>query len=233
MISNNYYNLNEEIMQINGLIKTTLLDYPEHMACTVFLGGCNFRCPFCHNKNLVLNPQDQATISQEYLFEFLNKRKTILEGVCISGGEPTIHEELKELISSIKHIGLKVKLDTNGYRPEVIKDLVHADLIDYIAMDIKSTKANYAKVTNIANFNIEKIEESIDFIMSSVKHYEFRTTVVKELHSFDDIREIREWVKGCNLHRIQSYQQSENVISPDFSSYTIEELKLLEDQNEF
>lgn len=216
-------------MQINGLIKTTLLDYPGHMACTVFLGGCNFRCPFCHNKNLVLNPQDENIISQNYLFEFLNKRKTVLEGVCISGGEPTIHKELKELISSIKNIGLNVKLDTNGYRPEVIKDLYHSDLIDYIAMDIKTTKNNYSHVTDIPNLDISKIEESVDFIMSYVKNYEFRTTVVKELHCLDDIREIRKWVKGCMHYRIQSYQHSENVISPNFSSYTYEELKLLEE----
>jgi pyruvate formate lyase activating enzyme len=216
-------------MQIKGLIKTTLLDYPGHLACTIFLGGCNFRCPFCHNKNLVLNPESGDVIPYEYIFEYLSKRKNILEGVCISGGEPTLHKELKSFIREIKALGLKVKIDTNGYRPDVIKDLYENHLIDYIAMDIKAPKEKYPMATGVKNILIENIVESIDFIMNNVENYEFRTTVVKELHSLNDIIEIKDWVKGCKLYRIQSYKDSENVIQPGFSSYSEDELKSLKD----
>lgn len=220
-------------MQIHGLIKTTLLDYPDHLACTVFLGGCNFRCPFCHNKGLVLFPETQNIISEEYLLEYLNKRRNILEGVCITGGEPTIHKDLKPFISSLKELGFKIKLDTNGYRPDVIKDLYAEGLIDYIAMDVKATKSKYPLVTDIPNLDLSKIQESIDFILSTVKNYEFRTTVVKEFHTFEDIGQIKEWLGGCKLYRLQTYRDSENVISSGFSAYSEEEFKLLEAQNGF
>lgn len=215
-------------MQIHGLIKTTLLDYPGYLACTVFLGGCNFRCPFCHNKNLVLTPESEEIISFEYLFEYLKKRKNLLEGVCISGGEPTIHSDLKDFIAEIKKEGLKVKLDTNGSHPEVIKELYDLHLIDYIAMDIKASKDKYPYVTGVPDLDILKIEESIDFIMSRASNYEFRTTVVKELHTPDDIKKIKNRLKGCKLYRLQSYRDSENVIVPGFTSYSEEELKKLE-----
>ena len=215
-------------MQIHGLNKTTLLDYPEHLASTVFTGGCNFRCPFCHNKTLVLNPEEQPLIDEPEVLAYFEKRKTIIEGVCITGGEPTLQKDLPEFLKKIKDIGLKVKLDTNGYRPEIIKSLFEKGLVDYIAMDIKASKENYGKVAGVSNFDVSKIEESIKFIIENFPNYEFRTTVVKELHSPEEILKIKEWLSGTKKYKLQSYKESDGVINPIFTSYTYEEFKALE-----
>lgn len=212
-------------MQIHGLNKTTLLDYPEHVAATVFVGGCNFRCPFCHNSDLVLNPASQPFIGEEEIFDFLNKRKNILSGVCISGGEPTLQPDLDEFIRKIKDMGLLVKLDTNGYRPEIIKGLVEKDLLDYIAMDIKSGVTGYKSAAGITELDWEKIAESIDFIMNSGVQYEFRTTVVKGIHKKQDFEEITNLIKGCGSYFLQNYKDNENVILPGFAVFSKEELE--------
>ncbi len=141
-------------MEIHGFNKTTLLDYPGHVACTVFTGHCNMRCPFCHNGDLVLTPGSQPAISEEEFFSFLNKRKNILEGVAITGGEPTIQADLPEFIKRIKEFNLEVKLDSNGMRPEILRKLMDENLVDYFAMDIKSSKSGYAYATGIANFDL-------------------------------------------------------------------------------
>ncbi|SHI46278.1 anaerobic ribonucleoside-triphosphate reductase activating protein [Parasporobacterium paucivorans] len=214
-------------MQIHGLIKTSLVDYPGYLACTIFTGCCNFRCPFCQNKGLVLSPGSEPVIPTETVLDYLQKRKTILEGVCISGGEPTLQAGLKDFIRSIKALGLKVKLDTNGTRPDVLKALQHENLLDYVAMDIKAPRNKYAEVSGIDSPDMDRIQESIDFIMSSMQDYEFRTTVVKELHSLDDIREIISWIRGCRLYTIQSYRDGDTVICPGFTAYTQEELDTL------
>lgn len=222
-------------MQIHGLNKTTLLDYPEHIAATIFTGGCNFRCPFCHNKDLVLNPAGQPLIDEQEVFAFLKKRKGILTGVCVTGGEPTLQPDLKEFLAKIKEIGLQVKLDTNGYRPEILKDVVECGLVDYVAMDIKSSKQGYAKAVGMENqssqkgFSIENIEESVRYLMESEIVYEFRTTVVRELHTEEEMEAIGQWIQGCGAYFLQSYEENENVICPGFHACKKEELLRFEE----
>jgi pyruvate formate lyase activating enzyme len=211
-------------MQIHGFNKTTLLDYPKHLASTIFLGGCNMRCPFCHNSSLVLHPASVPTIPAEEVIAYLTKRKGILEGVCITGGEPTIYPDLIELIKEIKGLGLKVKLDTNGSNPSVLKSLVEDQLIDYVAMDIKNSKENYGLSIGINNYNVSKINESITYLLSSSIDYEFRTTIVKEHHTEEDILSIGQWIKGAKAYYLQSYKDSGEILSPGLSSHTKETL---------
>ena len=177
-------------MKIYGLNKTTLLDYPGHVAAAVFLGGCNCRCPFCQNGDLVLRPESQAEIGEEELFAFLKKRKGILSGVCITGGEPTLEKELGELAGKIKEMGYLVKLDTNGLRPEVVGELLEDGLLDYIAMDVKNSMERYGETVGLEKIDVGKIRETIDLMMASGIDYEFRTTVVKELHGKKDMEAI-------------------------------------------
>lgn len=214
-------------MQIHGLNKTTLLDYPEHVAATVFTGGCNFRCPFCHNKDLVLNPAGQPMLEEEEVLAFLKKRKGIISGVCVTGGEPTLQPDLKEFLGKVKEIGLNVKLDTNGYRPEILKELVESRLVDYVAMDIKSSKAGYVAATGydyMNAFNINNIEKSVEYLMQNNIPYEFRTTIVKELHTEKEIEEIGNWIKGCKAYFLQSYEENENVIERGFHACSKEKM---------
>lgn len=212
-------------MQIHGLNKTTLLDYPEHVAATIFAGGCNFRCPFCHNSDLVLNPASQPMIDETEILDFLLKRKNVLSGVCITGGEPTLQSDLESFIRKVKEMGYLVKLDTNGYRPEVLKLLAEQNLLDYIAMDIKSGETGYAAATGLADIDMSKIKESIDFIISSGVQYEFRTTVVKGLHQKKDFEEIAGLIKGCDKYFLQNYRDNENVIRRGFEGFFREELE--------
>lgn len=211
-------------MIIHGLNKTTLLDFPGHLAATVFFGGCNFRCPFCHNASLVLNPKDQPVIPEEEFFSFLDKRKRILEGVCITGGEPTLNPDLEDFIRRIKSYGLKVKLDTNGYRPTVLKDLVSKGIIDYVAMDIKASPDKY-DVACGALIDISLINESIEFLKEGHIPYEFRTTIVKELHDEEDISHIGKWLSGCNQYFLQSFKDSGDLIMDGLSAHSTETLK--------
>lgn len=211
-------------MQIHGLNKTTLLDYPEHVAATIFAGGCNFRCPFCHNSDLVLNPASQPMIDETEILDFLLKRKNVLSGVCITGGEPTLQPDLESFIRKVKEMEYLVKLDTNGYRPEVLKLLAEQNLLDYIAMDIKSGETGYAAATGLADIDMSKIKESIDFIISSGVQYEFRTTVVKGLHQKTDFEEIAGLIKGCDKYFLQNYRDNENVIRRGFEGFSQEEL---------
>ena len=203
-------------MKIVGLQKLTLLDYPGRVACTVFLGGCNFRCPFCHNGQLLENAP--AVMSEQALLTFLKGRQGILDGVCITGGEPTLSSELPGLLRQIKELGYLVKLDTNGYRPEVLSDLLDKKLLDYIAMDIKSGYSNYAKVSGISNFCIDNIKKSISLIENSGISYDFRTTVVKELHSEKDFEEITSMLSSNSPYFLQSFKISNNVLTPGLSS---------------
>ncbi len=211
-------------MQIHGFNKTTLLDYPGHLASTIFLGGCNFICPFCHNKGLVLNPSKEPVIPTMLVLEHLVKRRNIIEGVCITGGEPTLSMDLPYFIKQIKDLGLLVKLDTNGYRPDVLRGLLNEKLIDYIAMDIKSSPNNYSMLTGLPETDLNKINESINIIMSANIPYEFRSTLVKELHTFEDIDLIGKWIKGCHNFYIQNYRENEHVINPIYHGFEKEEL---------
>lgn len=213
-------------MLIKGLQKLTLLDYPGKMACTVFTAGCNFRCPFCHNASLVTNIDDER-ISEEEFFSFLQKRQGIIEGVCVTGGEPTLQPDLKEFLKKIKDLGYSVKLDTNGYRPEVLKEVVNSGLVDYVAMDIKNSQSKYALTVGLSNFDIDKINESVEFLMSGVVDYEFRTTVVKELHTEDDIQDIVSWINRAKKYFLQGFIDSGDLICTGYSGYDKTDLKKL------
>ena len=212
-------------MQIFGFNKTTLLDFPEHVACTVFTGGCNFRCPFCQNGDLVLHGGSLPVLDEDEVFGVLRKRKGILTGVCVTGGEPTLQRDLDVFLSRVKELGYLVKLDSNGYRPEVLQSLCERGLVDYFAMDIKSSPENYARTAGVKELDMGLIRESVDFIRSCGLDYEFRTTVVRELHSSGDFLSIGEWLKGCKAYFLQSYVESEGVICKEFSSYSKEELE--------
>ncbi|MDE6687258.1 MAG: anaerobic ribonucleoside-triphosphate reductase activating protein [Lachnospiraceae bacterium] len=217
-------------MKIGGFLPTTLLDYPEKLACTVFTCGCNFRCPFCQNGSLVLGAPsdvlDASTYQNSDILERIGKRKNILEGVCITGGEPTLQKDLSDFLREIKNLGLLVKLDTNGSRPDIVKSLYQEGLIDYIAMDVKSSKGNYPTVSGISNLSIAVIEESVEFLMHSGIAYEFRTTLVKGLHTYADMEAIAAWLKGAEKYYLQSYEDSEQILyklmpsSTDSASHT-------------
>lgn len=216
-------------MQIHGFNKSTLLDYPKHLAATIFVGACNMRCPFCHNASLVLRPHTQPIIPEEEIFAYLQKRKNILEGVCITGGEPTLYNDLPIFISQIKELGFKVKLDTNGTNPDMIKELVDKGLIDYVAMDIKNSKEKYKIAAGNKDISMEKIEESVSLLLSKIIDYEFRTTIVTELHSEQDMEDIGNWIKGANAYYLQAYSDSGDVISPGFTGPSKQTLDLYKD----
>lgn len=206
-------------MQINGFNKLTLLDYPGHLAATIFLGGCNMRCPFCHNASLVTKLSSQPVIPTEEVLTTLAKRKGILEGVCITGGEPTLYQDLPDFIKEIKTMGFLVKLDTNGSNPTMLKALVQNGFLDYVAMDIKNSREKYHLTAGVSNISLDLIEESIQFLLTSPLDYEFRTTIVKELHTKEDVVSIGKWLKGAKAYHLQSYKDSDDVITPGFHSY--------------
>lgn len=210
-------------MKICGLQKTTLLDFPGHLAATIFLGGCNFRCPFCHNKDLLGNDAE-AVYTEEELMNFLKKRANILEGICITGGEPTLSAGLESLIRRIRDLGYQIKLDTNGSRPDVLKRLCENGLIDFVAMDIKNSLEHYELTAGAENLPILEIENSIDFLMHGSINYEFRTTVVRELHHEEDFIQIGRWLHGCQAYFLQNYVDSNQVLQPGFTGCTKEEL---------
>ncbi len=214
-------------MLIAGLNKTTLLDYPGRIAATIFTGGCNFRCPFCHNAGLVLTPSSAEMYSEEDVFSFLIKRKNVLHGVCITGGEPTLQKDLQEFIVKIKGLGYAVKLDTNGYRPEVLQSLIEKGLLDYVAMDIKNSPSKYAATVGM-DVDTEKVKESVELLKTSAIDYEFRTTVVKEFHDREDFGAIVEWVRGCPKYFLQQYKESDYMIcmSQKFHAYEKEEMEI-------
>ena len=214
---------------IYGLQKLTLLDYPGKIACTVFFGSCNFRCPFCHNASLVLSEKLKCgeAIPEETFFSFLEKRRARLTGVCVSGGEPTLDPALPSFLLRIKEMGFSVKLDTNGYRPSVLKEVADLGLVDYVAMDIKNSKESYAKTVGLPSIDISKIEESCDFLMKGKIDFEFRTTLSRELHTEDDILSIGKWLAGEEKYFLQTFEDSGDIISSGLSSYTSSETEYL------
>ena len=216
-------------MKIHGLQKLTLLDYPKKTACTIFTGGCNFRCPFCHNALLVTDIDNSATYTEEEILDFLSKRLGLLDGVCITGGEPLMQKDIENFIRKIKELGYSVKLDTNGTYPERLAELLENHLVDYVAMDIKNSKEKYQKTAGVENINLSDIEKSINILKSSDIDYEFRTTVVKELHTELDISKIAEWIKGAKGYFLQNFEDSGNLIGANLSSVsrdTLENMKM-------
>ena len=216
-------------MLLKGLQKLTLLDYPGKIACTVFTGGCNFRCPFCHNASLVIPEKFGVTIPEEELFSFLEKRRGVLEGVCVSGGEPTLQPDIEDFLGRIKALGYFVKLDTNGARPDVLSRLVSAGLADYVAMDIKNSPERYSETVGIGNFDISPIRKSAEFLLSGAVDFEFRTTVVRQLHREEDIRAIGEWLSGSEKFFIQPFRDSGDLVGEGLSGYSEAEIATLLD----
>ena len=211
-------------MAIHGFSKLTLLDYPGRCAATIFLGSCNFRCPFCQNSDLVLDPMSQPVIRADEVLRYLKKRQGILDGVCVTGGEPTIDADLKLLLREIKALGYDIKLDTNGSRPEVLKDLVREKLIDMAAMDIKSSPEHYAKAAGIPDVDLIAVGDSVQFLLHGSLPYEFRTTVVRELHTEEDFVSIGRWIAGARAYYLQAFRDSSAVMIDGFSSYSYQEL---------
>ena len=213
-------------MRLFGLQKLTLLDFPERIACTVFTGGCNLRCPFCHNGSLALG-DSKDEISEEDFFAFLESRRGRLDGVCISGGEPTLHKDLCDFARKIKALGFAVKLDTNGTRPEVLLALIAEGLVDYIAMDIKNSPAKYAETAGVKAFDYSPISESIKIISESGVAHEFRTTVTAELHDAEDIREICKILHRDTKYYLQSYRDEGEILEKGLSTPTEEQISAL------
>ena len=204
-------------MIIKGLQKTTLLDYPDRIACTIFLGGCNLRCPYCHNATLVYGNSED--ISEETLFTFLRSRVGRLEGVCISGGEPTLHSDLPRLIAGIKELGFLVKLDTNGTNPEMLAELIGGGLVDYVAMDIKNSPEKYSVTTGVdCSALLDRIKSSARLLMEGRVEYEFRTTVTVEHHTLSDMAMIGEWLAGAKRYYLQSYREEGEQIVGGFTT---------------
>ena len=205
----------------------TLLDYPGEIAATVFTGGCNFRCPFCHNASLVLPEKFGATLPTEEFFAFLESRVGKLRAVCVSGGEPTMQGDLADFIKRIKDMGFLVKLDTNGTRPEALHELIEDGLLDYVAMDIKNSRQRYGETVGVENFDISPVVESINILRKGKVPFEFRTTVVRELHTEADIAEIGEWLSGDEKFFLQTFEDSGDLIGSGYSAYDGEEMKRL------
>ncbi|MBO6006993.1 MAG: anaerobic ribonucleoside-triphosphate reductase activating protein [Lachnospiraceae bacterium] len=212
-------------MRLGGIQKLTLLDYPGTVACTVFTLGCNMRCPFCHNALLVTKTEEAEVYPEEEFFAFLNKRRGILDGVCVTGGEPLLQSDAGEFIAKIKALGYKVKLDTNGSFPDRLEEILKSGNVDYVAMDIKNSPEKYAETVGIPGFDVSKIQRSIEIIRSSGVEYEFRTTVVAPLHNGESIAGAAEMVKGSPRYFLQNFVDSGNLISGEgMSGLTDEEL---------
>ena len=201
-------------MNIQGYQKLTLLDFPGKVACTVFTGGCNFRCPFCHNASLVTDVH-QSAVSEGEILGFLKKRQGILDGVCITGGEPLLNRDIPEFIKKIRELGFSVKLDTNGSFPVLLRELIEQGLLDYVAMDIKNSKEKYGVTVGNPEFDIAPICESVELLKAGKVSCEFRTTVTGTFHTVDDIVNIGKWLQGCERYYLQSFVDSGNLLSQD------------------
>ncbi|MBR5515431.1 MAG: anaerobic ribonucleoside-triphosphate reductase activating protein [Clostridia bacterium] len=210
-------------MRLGGLQKLTLLDYPGKTACTVFTEGCNFRCPFCHNASLVKNRSVELPLDE--FFSFLKKRQGLLDGVCVTGGEPLMQSDIEDFLYEIKELGYSVKLDTNGSFPDKLKNIVAKGLCDYVAMDIKNSKSKYLATAGVTRDILSDIEESVSFLLSDAVDYEFRTTVVDPLHDHSDFYEIGAWIKGAKRYFLQNFIDSGDLLSDGMQSYTKEKLE--------
>jgi len=215
-------------MLICGLQKLSLLDYPEKLAATIFTGGCNMRCPFCHNALLVTRVSESETIDESEILIFLKKRIGLLDGVCITGGEPLLQNDLADFIIEIRKLGFKIKLDTNGTFPEKLAALLNMGLIDYVAMDIKNSPEKYPLTVGLPNFDSAPVFESAAILMNSPVPYEFRTTLVRELHTFDDMETIGRILSGAKNYYLQNFEDSGDLVgsfgvSPVFSAFSVPE----------
>ena len=211
-------------VNIEGINKLTLLDYPGVVACTVFTGGCDFRCPFCHNSQLVLRPLD-SRIPEEEILAFLRKRRGLLEGVAITGGEPLIQKDIAAFLSKVKDMGYRIKLDTNGNHPEELRTLIKSNLVDCVAMDVKNSPERYAATVGLSNFDISPVIASRDIIKESGKDYEFRTTAVKEFHDDRSFMGIADFIRPAKKYFIQNFVDSGAVLKGGLNGFSASELK--------
>jgi len=211
-------------MTISGMQKLTLLDYPGITACLIFTQGCNFRCPFCHNKDLLEDEIKTEIVEEDEVFKYLKKRQGVLDGVCISGGEPLLQPDIESFVTKVKDMGFKVKLDTNGSSPSRLKRLLDKGLLDYVAMDIKNDFLDYDKTSGIQMINIENIKRSISILEESNVEHEFRTTIVKELHSLLGLEEICKYLGPNAKYYIQNYKDCDTVLKKGLSGFNTEEL---------
>ena len=220
--------MNKDIF--SGLQKLTLLDFPGYVACTLFTRGCNMLCPFCHNASLVVRADEQKPYTHEEIMYFLKKRQGILDGVAITGGEPTLMPFLPDFMAEVRELGYKIKLDTNGTRPDVLRDIIARGLVDYIAMDIKNCKERYGETVGLGDrLDISKIEESIEVLRGADIDFEFRTTVSKTFHTPEDIKKIGEWLSGEEKYFLQQFKDSGDIIGGGIEGYDTDEMKQLLD----
>ena len=216
-------------MKIYGFQKMTLLDFPGHVAATVFTGGCNLRCPFCHNAALVTEIDPTSVYDPDDILSFLSKRTSLLDGVAITGGEPLMQVDICGFIKKIREMGYKVKLDTNGSYPDKLNEIVEQRLVEYIAVDIKNSKEKYALTTGIKDYDLKPFEQSLDILRNTDIEHEFRTTVVKELHTVEDIKKIGEWINGEKNYYLQNFVDSGNLIGDGFSAVSRETLEKMKE----
>ena len=218
-------------MKVTGIQKLTLLDYPGVVACTVFTAGCNFRCPFCHNAMLVLPEQiDDECLTDDEVFGFMKKRRGVLDGVAVTGGEPLLHADMPEFLARVKELGYKIKLDTNGSNPELLSEIVKNKLVDRVAMDIKNAPEEYAQTIGLESFDIAPVERSKEMLLSGETDYEFRTTVVKGIHTKESLIGAAKWIEGAKEYYLQQFKDSGNLILPDgLSAYDEKQMHALAD----
>lgn len=216
-------------MNFSGFQRLTLLDYPGKVACTLFTSGCNLRCPFCHNASLVTHIDNTNIYKEEEILSYLKKRQGILEGVCISGGEPLMQSGLEDFISKVKELGYSVKLDTNGFFPDKLISLVNKGLIDYVAVDFKNCYEKYALTAGVENLDIAPFKKTVEFLLSGAVDYEFRTTVVDGLHQTQDIVEIAKTITGAPRYFLQSFVDSGDLIASGFCAISPENMKKMAD----
>lgn len=213
-------------MKITGFLKTSMIDYPDTLASVVYLPGCNYRCPYCHNGDLVLG--GMAPIDLEVIIGHLSKRKNLVGALVITGGEPTLQEDLPDFIKRVKAMGLKVKLDTNGSNPGMLKGLIQENLIDYVAMDLKNQLSKYPKTVGLDLVDSRSIEASLNIIKASCIPYEFRTTLMKDFHTPDDVMAMGALLAGSKRLVLQQYTYSDKqLVKKQFQAYTLEEMQML------
>jgi len=218
-------------MEIKGFVDISLVDWDEKVSAAIFLASCNMRCPFCYNVALVLSPEKLRTIPFQEIAEYLERSREWIDGVVITGGEPTVHSDLPNLCEKVKKLGFSVKIDTNGTNPSLIRELINRQLIDYVAMDIKAPleQDKYYTVVgvNISNL-LERIQETISILQNSQIDYEFRTTVIPTIHKEKDVEEICQKIKNCKKYVLQNYKTNVETINPNFRDlkpFSQEELK--------